>query len=347
MKEPKKTELLDDKKTIIIQPNRITNTIFNGFTLIQHRVITAIMLLLQEAVKESMKNKDYRQLNLFSSFQESIVVKLSLKEITKDPAAYRDIKQAVTRMAKIDVKIPEYDQNGKLYHIIGNLFTAKIPDKADYKNFILIKIDKTVAHHLVYINKDKFGNPNQFTKYIYEIAQKSASVYSLLLYKFISSWKKKGGVTISYKELRELLCLENDNYKEFRYFKKRILLPAQIELKKNADCWFNCDEIGFKTTKKINDEQKEIYLNFKIITKEHEENTLLKRRKCYDMLTTHFKFKNSDLQEISHILENEKIEINTIFNKIIEIAESISKNKKIISTRAYAKKALLNHKWIN
>ncbi len=347
MKKTKNTELsVIDKKTTIIQPNRITNTIFSGFTLIQHRVVTAIMLLLQEAVKESMKNKDYRQLNLFDSFQETLTIKLSLKEITKDTTAYGEIKEAIIRMSKIDVKIPEYNEKGKLYYIIGTLFTTKLPDKADYNSDIFIRIDKITAHYLIHINKDLFGNPTQFTKYTYEIAQKSNSIYSLLLYKFISSWKKKGGVSVAYNELRELLYIKSESYKEFRQFKKRILLPAQTELKEKADCWFNCNEAGFKTIKENNEGQKEIYLNFKIISKEQHETTLLKRKQCYNMLAEHFKFKDSDFEEISHILENEKIKVNKIFNKILEIAESISKNKNIISTKAYAKKAFLNHTWI-
>ncbi|MFD2148661.1 hypothetical protein [Mucilaginibacter antarcticus] len=151
----RKVVVLPELQTYVIQPNRVTFTIFDGFSLTQLKAFSAIMLNLQEAVKLDMNNGDFKQLSLFKQFEQSIKFDLSLKDITKDPRAYTPIKEAISQISEINVKIPLKDNNGKGYHISTSLITALIPDEADYKSVISIKIERSIAEYLIQIPKGK------------------------------------------------------------------------------------------------------------------------------------------------------------------------------------------------
>lgn len=346
----KKIVILPELQTYIIQPNRVTYTIFEGFTMLQLKAFTAIMLNLQEAVKFDMNNGDFKQLSIFDKFDKSIRFDLSLKDITKDPTAYSNVKDAISKIAEINVKIPFKDENGKGYHISTSLITALIPDVADYKTVINIKIEKSIAEYLVQIPKGKQRLPEQYTRYMYEVAINAASAYTIRIYQIISSWKNKGGFRVSYKEFRELLNIKPDAYTKYYDFKKRILLPAQADLFQKADCWFNCEGDTFKTVGRNADGKKEYYLNFKIITPEFQETVLKKRANIVNLLSTHFAFKDPDLQKIAFLLEDENISTDVITMKVLKIAEKIEESyktqKPVKDKKAYALQSLLANNWM-
>ena len=346
-KKTNKIVTLPELQTYLIQPNRITNAIFEGFTLLQHKAVTAIMLKLQEAIKLNMANSNFEQLSLFQSFDKSIMFSLSLKDITNDPTAYSDVKEAVLKMTTIGVKIPLKDEKGDTYYFASSLITALIPEVANYKSNITIKIEHTIAKYLIEIDKGKHGIAQQYTRYMFEVAQRATSIYTIQIYKIISSWKKKGGFTMAYKEFRTLLGIPNDKYKVFKDFKKNVLMPAHNDLLNKADCWFNAEDDGLKSYLRNKEGLKELFLNFKVITPELQDMLLEKRKNAISLLIRHFDFKQKDLDSISHILENESISTDLINRKIIRIAESIEANKTIKSKSAYAVKSILDHKWLN
>ena len=137
IKKPKvkehKVMILPSLQTYMVQPNRVTFTLFDDFTMLQMKAFVAIMLNLQEAIKLDMNNGDFMQLNIFDKFDQVIKFDLSLKDITKNPTSYRDVKEAISKISEINVKIPFKDEKGKGYHISTSLITALIPDVADYK----------------------------------------------------------------------------------------------------------------------------------------------------------------------------------------------------------------------
>ena len=345
-KKANKVVTLPELQTYLIQPNRITNAIFEGFTLLQHKAVTAIMLNLQEAIKLNMANSNFEQLSLFQSFDKSIQFSLSLKDITNDPTAYNDVKEAILKMTSIGVKIPLKDENGHNFYFASSLITALIPEVANYKSNITIKIENTIAKYLIEIDKGKNGVAQQFTRFVYEVTQNATSIYTIPLYKLISSWKKKGGFTISYKELRILLAIPDNKYKVFKDFKRDVLMPAHSDLFNKADCWFNAEDGGLKSQLRNKEGVKELFLNFKVITQESKDMLLEKRKNCIELLKRHFEFKQKDLNNISHILENESISTDLINRKIIRIAEGMEANKNIKSKSAYAVKSILEHKWL-
>jgi hypothetical protein len=345
----RKIVVLPELQTYVIQPNRVTFTIFDGFTLTQLKAFSAIMLNLQEAVKLDMNNGDFKQLNLFNQFEQTIKFDLSLKDITKDPRAYTPIKEAISQISEINVKIPLKDDKGKGYHISTSLITALIPDEADYKSVISIKIERTIAEYLIQIPKGKKG-AEQYTRYMLEVALSANSSYTIRIYQLISSWKSKGGFRMSYKEFRHLLAIKPDAYSKYSDFKKKVLLPAQADLFEKADCWFNCDVDGFKSMERNSEGQKELYLNFKIITPEFKETMLKQRTSIVNLLNLHFAFKDDDLKKLAYILDNENISSDVIIMKILKISERIEESyksaKPVKDKKAYALQSLLSNDWL-
>lgn len=344
----RKTVTLPELQTYVIQPNRVTFTIFDGFSLTQLKAFSAIMLNLQEAIKLDMNNGDFKQLSLFNQFEQSIKFNLSLKDITKDPTAYIPIKEAISQISEINVKIPMKDEKGKGYHISTSLITALIPDEADYKSVIGIKIERSIAEYLVNIPKGKKG-AEQYTRYMLEVALNANSSYTIRIYQLISSWKSKGGFRMSYNEFRSVLAIKPDAYSKYSDFKRKVLMPAQADLFEKADCWFNCDVDGFKTMLKNSDGQKELYLNFKIITPEFKETMLKKRASIVNLLSVHFGFKDDDLQKLAHILDNENISSDVIIMKILKVSEHIEKSytsqHPVKDKKAYALQSILANDW--
>jgi len=304
----------------LIQPNRVTQTSFKGFTLMMHRIFTAMMLHLQDAIQHSMSNPDVTQLELFSEQSNDIFLRVPYSMILKDKTHYNDVRKALRALSTLGAEIPYTDATGKKKLRITGLLRADVPEKPDYSSDIEISIDKKMAKLLIEIDKNEEQSPINFTKYSYEVAQAATTTHTPPLYKLLSSWKLKGGLTITWKELREILGIPEDQYQRFPDFKKRVLEPVQDDLIKIGDCWFNCNVDGFKTKRK-----GETWLNFKIITPERKQETDKKteiiRGTLYNFGMTPAQMKSLDI-----ILNDDTISRESILHKISEIEDFMYKN---------------------
>ena len=340
--------VLPEKKTFLVQPNRVTYTIFSGFTLNQLKAFAVIMLNLQEAIKLDMNDGDFTQLSLFDKFEQSIKFELSLKDIAKSPSAYRDVKEAINGISETNVKIPVQDASGRKFHVSTSLITALIPDVADYNSTISIKIEKSIAEYLVEVPKGKNG-AEQYTRYMLEVALAATCIYTIRIYQLISSWKKSGGFKMSYLEFRKLMAIDEAKYSKYSDFKRKVLKPAQEDLYEKADCWFNCDLKDFKTMERNSSGNKELYLNFKVITPQYKETMLKQRSNVVNLLSNHFNFKDADLKLIAHILDNDNIASDVIVMKIVKISEAIESSyktsKPVKDKKAYGLQSLLSNDW--
>jgi plasmid replication initiation protein len=106
----------------------------------------------------------------------------------------------------------------------------------------------------------------------------------------ISSWKSKGGFTISIADFREMLML-GDKYPTYKDLKARVIKPAQDELFEKADCWFNCNTRDFEIRKGRTVTQ----LHFKVIVPDLKQLKEVKKQKIIEMLRIHFGFKEEHL----------------------------------------------------
>lgn len=336
-KKTKKIVMLPSLRNYMFQPNRVTNAVYD-YSLIQEKIFNAVMFRLQDAIKLSLKGNDYKQLTLFKEFENDNQIKLSipLKEISI-PQHYKYVKDSIKQLASIVVEIPYTDKktNEKRLKISG-LLEADIPVESNRSSSVDIFINKDIAHLLIEIEQNQFGQPVQYTRFIYEIAQNATNKYTSRIYKLICSWRKKGGFTISLEEFKEQLGIES-KYKYFNDIKKRILLPVQEELFEKADCWFNCNSNDF-ITKQGN---TVTHLNFKVITPELIEEDSRRKDYALNLLRTHFKFGDRHIEQVKPIFDNASMP--KILEKIIQLRTYYSENvTKIGDITSYVITALLN-----
>lgn len=300
-------------ETFIYQPNRITNAKY-GYTLIQEKLFTAIMYFLQEEIRKSMDGHTATQMQIFKETSDDVIlIDIPLRHIAR-PQQYEQVKNAIKQLAGVVVSIPIYDKKSNLNMIrYTGLFRANIPVNRNKCSIIKIEIEKKVAKLLIEIDRNGSNSPVNYTRFIYEVAQKSRSKYSPRLYKLLCSWRKKGELTISIDYLREWLNLK-DKYKYYRDIKKFVLIPAQKDLEAKADCWFDCNSDDFV----IKEGNVVTQLRFKVITHDRIENDRIMKDHIKQLLRTHFNFKTKDLIPLSSII-NDSSKRQDILCKINEL----------------------------
>lgn len=91
-----------------------------------------------------------------------------------------------------------------------------------------------------------------FTKYRFDEIIPLKSSYSIRIYEILKShqWKNKN-FEIGLLSLREMLGIEENEYKDYYDFKKRVILSSQKELKKKTSIQFDFEEIAGGKGKKI------------------------------------------------------------------------------------------------
>ena len=226
-KKQKKIIMLPALKDYIYQPNRVTNAIYD-YSLTQEKVFNAVMYNLQDAIKISRKGEDYTQLALFKDFNDSPFIKFTipLKELSI-PQNYEHVKKAVKKLASIVIEFPYRDEVTKEKYIrYQGLLNANVPVVNNRSSYIQVEIDKRIAKILIDIEQNQFGQPINYTRFLYSIAQSAKNKYTSRIYKLICSWRKKGGFVISLDSFREQMGIDS-KYKYYNDIKKHILVPVQ------------------------------------------------------------------------------------------------------------------------
>jgi len=282
--------------TELYQPNRLTNSKYKSFTLLQSRILITLIKELQEAILASMNGKDWKQMGLFPSDEPNLIrVPIRLKDIAK-PRQYREVYEAALELAKVSIRLPS--SISKEYYSIASLFPrVELPKRVSGNSVIYVDLFKAAASKLIEIDKTGNGSPGYFTKYLYEVAMNAKSKYTYKLYMIIASWKLKGGFRISVNELKLQLGIDPDDYANYKEFKRRVLLPVQKDLEFRSDCWFNCSVTGFEERQG----RKVCMLNFKIIVPAPDYVSREKTDHIKYLLTTHFGFQSQDLKEIENV----------------------------------------------
>lgn len=317
-------------ETVIYQSNRITNGKFKGFTLLQAKILLCLIKNLQKEIKDDMAGKDWKQGTLFEEVKGMLRIGLNLSEISK-PYQYRDVYAAAEELQKVSVELKSPNEGYvRIASLIPMLDVPKIDKKyvspkVKGKAIMYISVLREVAEKLIQVEKKLNGQPQFFTKYLYEVAMSSRNKYTWKLYTIISSWKEKGGFTIKLDELREQLGLDSEEYPEYSDFKRRVLKPVQKELEGKADCWFNCAEKSFE----IRDSKTVTRLNFKVIVPETENELIVKIENIKMLLRMHMGFKDSHISRLKGVLGSEttKERVEAIYIKITEISEYITNKK--------------------
>ncbi len=321
-------------RNYIYQPNRVTNASYN-YTLLQEKIFNCVMFYLQAHIKQVMSGCEIYQLELFKERNnEDITVYIPISFIGK-PTQYTEIRNAAKEL--ISVIVSMRNPQKKTVKFSGLFSSVEMPEAGKRSSYLTITVHRDVAELLVYIEKNERGAPKNYTTFLFEVANNAKNKYTSRLYKYISSWKEKGGFYITIDELREWLQLDGI-YTDYNDIKRRILMPVMEELKEKADVWFNCAVPEFEKK----DGKKIIGLNFKVIAPDLIEIQEKLRNSIHYLLRTHFKLNNEQLDSIHHLLDG-SVDFQEIQYKIVELNDRI-RSSDIGNVQAYVIKALLNMK---
>lgn len=331
----RKDEIILPGQTLIYQSNRVTNGRYPGFTLMHYKAFLALLFELQQPIKNNMRG--INQLGLFNDEENKSILKVGIPlSALGSPNQYPEIIEAIKGLQKIAVHLKS--PLGKEY-ISHTALVSRVeePKAKTGKKLVYLIMFKDVAENLIMIDRNKLDQPSYYTKFFYEVGMAATTKYTVKLYWLISSFKDKGGFKREYQELRKDLGLEDHEYPRYYDFKKRVLIPAQKDLEKKADCWFNCGAADFE----IKQGKKVIMFNFKIITPDVEAVDHAKADNIKQMLRMHAGFKDGHISQLWSIIEAVGGQMNELTQKVTELIMYIQENKgKIDHPQAYILSAL-------
>lgn len=322
VKKTKKTGseiILPGTNTTIYQSNRITNGRYKGFTLIQSKLFIALIKQLQAAIKLDMEGKSWGQLNLFDSVDKRLFkIGIPLSEIGK-PNQYGEIADSATAFTTLNIRIKPLEGYDSIATLAARI---DLPKKESGRTVLYIYMLREVGEQLIIMDKNTRGGPEKYTNYLYEVAMGSKNKYTPKLYWIISSWKNKGGFKMQYETLREQLGVDPGEYAEYSDFKKRVLIPAQQELEKKANCWFNCSDKEFeeRVGKKV------VTLNFKVITPVFEEEQSIKVDNIKHLLRLHAGFTDKHIEKVTPIFKS-GVDYQAVQLKLLELTTYLKDSK--------------------
>jgi len=339
---------IPELRNYVVQPNQVTNARYE-YTLIQERVFTAIMYKLQDVIKKKINYNPIQnmQTDLFANHssedvENTIKITLPLKDLA-DKSKYNTVIESAKKMGNISIEFPSFKENiDRTYYLLRAVDTPAIGNR--HQN-LDVYINRDVAEILINVITNRLGQPVEYTRFMYEIAQQASSKYSSLMYKKICSWKKRGGFTILLEELYKDLCVNNayllpDGRINYKNFKSKVLEKSKEELFQKADCWFEYTE---------NYKGRSVHsINFKIITPQLVEKINEHKDYIKYLLKNHFNISSDDISKhLSPLFTEENFDHVRLSQKILEIHEAMHKiryeNKnKVFDPKAYAMKSLIN-----
>jgi plasmid replication initiation protein len=286
----------------IHQSNKVTNAKYD-FKLMQERVFTWLMYKMQDDIMLVANGKcQVKQLPLFEN-RDIVSYTIPLQYLGR-PDQYQEIRQCVKDLATIAVEMK--DTEHKMTTITGLFAAIHIPDQGTRSNKLTIDVRSDVAQMLMHIDT-KFDDrkqkivPKQYTTYDLRVANTCKNKYSSRIYKLLCSYRQAQYFRIDLQELRDMLMMQESNYKNYKDFKKRVIVPVQKELKKLGDIWFNCDDESFE----IKNGKKVERLYFRLIEPSSTEAKANRRMHLNWILQTNFGFNQKQLDKIqANIMED-------------------------------------------
>ncbi|MBO8161348.1 MAG: replication initiation protein [Thermosipho sp. (in: Bacteria)] len=238
---------------------------------------------------------------------------------------YKDLENATKGILKKIVTIIRGDVK-----IQVGLFTKVVYDKGNVK----VRIDHDLKPHLLKMK--------EYTKTYLEDFMKVKGIYALELYELLKRHQFKAQKTfeVTIDFLRFKLSIKDNEYTRFYDFEKRVLKPAQKEIKKNSDIEF--------TYEKIKQGRKVVGFKFTIIPKENKaQNTgLYSESEVWEIKSNSvlgkLNFSDNQVIELYEIAVNKTKDKNINPYQYINMNYEKIKEKNVKNLYSYFKKALEN-----
>ena len=330
----KLTTLLPELAKISVYQSNSVTTARRDYTMMQERIFTWVMYNMQADIKKVMNGTPVEQLRIFSPELESDVVwtKIPLAYLGRSDQ-YRDIRDSVEKLATISVKMKNKEKG---HQIITGLFSAiQVPDEGKRSSDLILSMRRDVAAMLMHIDRER-GLPARYTSFSLFVTAQCKNKYTSILYKLLCSKRDLGGWRVPYSELRDILQIDNNSYKNYYDFKKRVLIPVSKELQKLGDIYFKSADSNMETL----DGKKVVAVNFKIIrVKAVQGVTVDQKQNILNILKTTFGLSPTHCDKLQPIF-HEKTEFTAILEKI-EYLRDWCRDNQVTHKAAYAVTTML------
>lgn len=278
------------------------------------------------------------------------------------PQYYKDVELAAKALFDQTIYTPvtvDGQSSIKAVHLFSSLTTPTTPKDETKersiqrrKGFIEFTINPEAMSTL-------FSMQGGYSRYIKEVTRRCKRPTTSRIYTFITAYRKRGEWKVLYTELHSMLGYDEyvkgkwvpNKYKEYSDFKKRVLAPAEADLRELAlqeqvDCYFSYEEIPFKGRRGGTPE----YILFHIVTtplgSQHDKQTDDAREiiELKSYLMAEFGLKSSDCQSLLTMM-GEDGDVAALMNYARYLNQYIKDNdSKIRNVKLYALKAL--REWI-
>lgn len=217
----KNNELIEYKNYNIIKNNILNSAKFN-IELFEYRIILAAM--------SKIKNTDINN-------EDIETIEFTIKEFNDiyydgkaNKVIYTKLKKACEKLITRSIII----ELEKKYVMIQWIKRIDFP-KGEGK--IAISFHDDIKPFILYMKN------NEYTKYIFKNIVKMKSVYSIRIYELLKQYQTIGERTFKLNELKEILGLNKNNYKQYGCFKLRVLEAVKKEIAEKSDIIINYEEI--------------------------------------------------------------------------------------------------------
>lgn len=307
--------------SLIRQPYRITMSRWD-FSVLQKRILTKIIARLQREITLLENGAEFGQLELFkNSDDDTVRLTFLLNEFVKDGNNYAQFKKAINQLRSVNVEIIQIVlpavKSKKAKKPEQELILTGLIERAVIKRYardITITMHKATAMELMKV-------ANGLTVFAEDVMYETDNKYTQKIYELICQWKDIGVYTLTIEKFRELLVL-GKKYPETKELIKKIIRPAELELKQIGDVYF---DLGVSKTGTVI-----THFNFiiktKALLKRESEHLVRVKEDTINLLRQHFGFKTYHLEQIKAILE--PIEnIPVLRGKITELALKLADRK--------------------
>ena len=148
----------------------------------------------------------------------------------QDEAGYSRTKALTKTLRERTVIIRDPKNDTELQ--AGWLSSAKYFNR---KGYVELRFDPELKPYLLQLKEF-------FTQYEFKNVIQLKRVHSIRLYELLKQYERIGERLFEVEELKRIMGIRPDEYKFYANFKKKVLEPARIELKKRTDLNFNYKE---------------------------------------------------------------------------------------------------------
>jgi len=150
-------------------------------------------------------------------------------------AVYQHMKKAAETLRKKKITIPQRFGNNDEGTFTTGLISGYGEVEKNDLSYVIIELHPKLKPYFLKLQQ-------QFTQYNISFLMKMQSSHSRRIYKLLKQYEKIGWRRFTIVKLKEILCIEEDEYKKYYDFKRRFILKAQKDLSKYTDITFTFEE---------------------------------------------------------------------------------------------------------